>query len=88
MTTTPIKLIEGTYGTPVQRLAFIRYLRDTRGFTLEELATLSMYSPDTVKAWFSDNPKRYRVCPERAVSLVLANLRLTTEAYWVIVNAA
>lgn len=76
-----------TYGTPEQKLKFIRYLRDNQRFTLEELAQKSLYSVETVKAWFSDNPQRYRVCQDRAVAMLLAQLDLDVADYWVIVNA-
>lgn len=78
---------EPDYGTPAQRLKFVRYLRDHLRFSLEDISERSLYSVDSVKAWLSESDKRSRDCPKRAVALMLKNLRLTEADYWTIVSA-
>lgn len=75
------------FGTAEDRLKFVTYLRETQRFTLDDLAEHSMYSSETVKAWFTDNLQRRRECSPRAVALLLKNLGLTERDFWTIVTA-
>lgn len=74
------------YGTAEDKLKFLRYLRDEQRFTMEDLATKSLHSVETVKAWFSTNQQRKRPVSDRAVSLVLNSLSLNEGQYWVVVK--
>lgn len=76
------------FGSADQRLSFVLHLREHHRFTLEDLADKSMYSIETVKAWFSDNPRRRRECQPRAVALLLQNLGLSQADFWTVVDAA
>lgn len=75
------------FGNAEQRLSFVLHLREHHRFTLEDLADKSMYSVETVKAWFSDNPQRRRECQPRAVALLLQSLGLSQADFWTIVTA-
>lgn len=83
MTTKPNK---PSFGTADDKLKFLRYLRDDQRFTMEDLATKSLHSVETVKAWFSSNPQRKRAVSDRAMSLILNELSLNTDQYWVVVK--
>ena len=75
------------FGTDTDRVLFLRYLRDDRRFTQEELAQRSMHSVDTVKAWFSENPNRHRACKDRSIQLLLTSFALSEKDYWKIVES-
>lgn len=74
------------FGTQEQRLKFLRYLRDDARYTNEDIATASGYGVDTVKGWFSDNQDRQRKVKDRALQLLLANLKISPLAYQAAVN--
>lgn len=75
------------FGTDADRLLFLRYLRDDQRFTQEDLASRTLHSVDTVKAWFSENPNRKRSCQDRSILLLLNSLGITERDYWRIVES-
>lgn len=86
MDTTTIGSQAVSFGTQADRLKFLRYLRDEARFTNEDIAKASGYGSDTVKGWFSDNPDRQRKVKDRALQLLLANLKIQFSAYQAVVN--
>lgn len=71
---------EEDLGTSADRLHFVEHLRD-RGFSLQELASMSYHGLDTVKAWFSKNPARKREVSARAVALLMQHTGYSLTSY-------
>ena len=73
-------LNDAAFGSQEDRRAFLRHLRE-RGFSLQELAEMSMYEIDTVKAWFSKSEGRRRDISGRALALIVSRTGYTIAGY-------
>ena len=57
----------------LSNLAKLRTIADAHSLDQEEIAALTEYSIDSVRGWFGS--ERYRPVPDRAMSLLRANLK-------------
>lgn len=76
----PVALNDAAFGSQDDRRAFLKHLRD-QGFTQQDLADMSMYEIDTVKAWFSNSKVRRRDIPGRALALIVSRTGYSIAAY-------
>lgn len=60
----------------LSNLAKLRTIADAHSLDQEEIAALTEYSIDSVRGWFCrTGSERYRPVPDRAMSLLRANLK-------------
>ena len=87
MQTPAARPADTAHGGQADRLKFLTHLRE-HGFSHADLAQMSHYEIDTVKAWFSKSPSRQREISDRALALIISGTGYSVAAYRAVVTQA
>ena len=74
------------YGTHEDRITFLKNFRQRHSLTIEDLAKISLYRVDSVKAWFATSESRRRPCPDRALAAILNAKQMSFADYWAFIQ--